>query len=143
MVVVRQFLMVMCLYGTVPTTLFILEWTRSALSRRKYTSPFPGHASFATTCQDCHSTTAWRPASGGSHPQARFSITGTHSYACNECHNPSLGPDGAGNADCVGCHEGEHTLARMDGEHNGIGDYPRGANRAPNFCLQCHADGRE
>ncbi len=107
------------------------------------TSPFPGHSAFATTCQDCHTTGAWRPASGGNHPQARFSITGDHNYACGECHNAALGPNGAGNADCVGCHEGEHTLARMDGEHNGIGNYPRGANRAPKFCLQCHADGSE
>ena len=106
-------------------------------------SPFPGHSSFATTCQDCHSTSAWVPASGGAHPQNRFSITGDHRFACNECHNPSLGPNGAGNADCVGCHLGEHSLARMDSEHNGIGSYPRGADRAPNFCLRCHADGRE
>ena len=106
-------------------------------------SPFPGHSSFATTCQDCHSTDGWVPASGGNHPQERFSITGTHNFACNDCHNPSLGPNGAGNADCVGCHEGAHTLARMDNEHGDIGNYPRGANRAPNFCLQCHADGRE
>ena len=107
------------------------------------TSPFPGHSDFATTCQDCHTTVAWRPATGGNHPENLFSITGDHNYACNECHNPSLGPNGAGNADCVGCHEGEHTLARMDAEHNEEGDYPLGPNRAPNFCLACHADGRE
>jgi hypothetical protein len=107
-------------------------------------SLFVGHSSFATTCQDCHTTAGWVPASGGNHPQNRFSITGRHNYACNECHNPSLGPNGAGNADCVGCHEGEHTLARMDGQHLGeVGNYPTGPNRAPNFCLQCHADGNE
>lgn len=107
-------------------------------------SPFPGHTTFATTCQDCHLSSGWVPASGGNHPQNRFSITGRHNYACNECHNPSLGPNGAGNADCVGCHEGEHTLARMDNEHAGeVRNYPTGANRAPNFCLQCHADGNE
>jgi hypothetical protein len=107
-------------------------------------SPFPGHAAFATTCQDCHSTSGWVPASGGNHPQNLFSITGDHNYPCNDCHNPSLGPNGAGNADCVGCHDGEHTLARMDAEHAGeVRNYPTGANRAPNFCLQCHADGRE
>jgi hypothetical protein len=107
-------------------------------------SPFPGHTGFATTCQDCHTTSGWRPASGGNHPQNRFSITGRHNYPCNDCHNASLGPNGAGNTDCVGCHDGEHTLARMDAEHRGeVGNYPTGANRAPNFCLQCHADGNE
>jgi hypothetical protein len=107
-------------------------------------SPFPGHSEFPTTCADCHTTSGWVPASGGNHPQDRFSITGDHAFACNECHNPSLGPNGAGNADCVGCHLGEHSLARMDAEHQGeVNGYPLGANRAPNFCLECHADGRE
>lgn len=107
------------------------------------TSPFPGHSDFATTCQDCHLTSGWRPASGGNHPQDRFSITGDHDFACNDCHNPSLGPNGVGNADCVGCHEGEHTLARMDNEHDGIRNYPTGQGRSQSFCLSCHADGRE
>jgi hypothetical protein len=108
------------------------------------TSPFPGHSAFATSCQDCHTTSAWQPASGGTHPQARFSITGRHDYACNDCHDPSRGANGAGNTDCVGCHDGEHTLARMDAEHAGeVRNYPTGADRAPNFCLQCHPDGSE
>jgi hypothetical protein len=105
-------------------------------------SPYPGHASFPTTCQDCHATTAWTPASGGTHPQNRFSITGVHKYACNDCHDQSLGPNGAGNTNCVGCHDGAHTLARMDNVHAGeVRNYPTGPNRAPNFCLACHAGG--
>lgn len=107
------------------------------------TSPFPGHSAFATTCQDCHSTAAWRPASGGNHPEQRFSLRGDHNFACNDCHDATLGPNGAGNANCVGCHEGEHTLAREDAEHDGVNGYPRGAGRAPNFCLQCHPGGNE
>jgi len=107
-------------------------------------SPFPGHSELATTCQDCHSTTGWVPASGGGHPQQLFSITGRHDFPCGDCHNPALGPNGAANADCVGCHLGEHSLASMDAEHRGeVGNYPLGANRAPNFCLQCHPSGRE
>lgn len=107
-------------------------------------SPFPGHSEFATTCEDCHSTSGWVPASGGDHPQERFSITGTHDFACGDCHDAALGANGAANADCVGCHLGEHSLARMDSEHRGeVDDYPFGENRAPNFCLQCHPDGRE
>jgi len=105
-------------------------------------SPFSGHAAFATTCQDCHATSGWVPASGG-HPQDRFSITGTHDYACNDCHNQGLGPNGAGNSDCVGCHTGTHSLAKMDGKHSeGVRGYPSGPERAPNFCLDCHSDGR-
>jgi hypothetical protein len=109
-------------------------------------SPYPGHADFPTTCQDCHTTEAWTPAVGGTHPENAFPIqNGAHSpyrNDCVSCHNPELGSavDGE-NADCVGCHDGEHTRARMDSKHNEVSGYPAGA-AAPNFCLECHSDGR-
>lgn len=109
-------------------------------------SPFPGHADFSTTCENCHTTTAWKPAVGGNHPENAFPIqNGAHSpYRddCVSCHNPDLGSpvDGA-NADCVGCHDGDHTRAQMDPKHRDEPDYPQGA-APPNFCLDCHADGR-
>lgn len=105
-------------------------------------APLPGHDEFPTTCEDCHTESAWTPATGA-HPEDRFSTRGDHDYACNDCHDPSLGPNGAGNANCVGCHEGEHTLSRMAGEHDDVRDYPRGGDPAPNFCLECHPGGRE
>ena len=37
-------------------------------------SPFPGHDGFQTTCQDCHTTDAWTPAVGGTHPENAFPI---------------------------------------------------------------------
>ncbi len=105
-------------------------------------SPYPGHDTFPTTCQDCHTTTAWRPASGGVHPEDKFPITGRHNYPCNDCHNQALGPNGRGNADCVGCHEGVHSRARVDGEHDEVRNYP-GPDAPPNFCLDCHNRGQE
>jgi hypothetical protein len=109
-------------------------------------SPYPGHDAFPTTCQDCHTTTAWTPAVGGTHPENAFPIqSGAHSpyrNDCVSCHNPELGSSVAGeNTDCVGCHDGEHTRARMDPKHNDVGGYPSGA-APPNFCLDCHSDGR-
>ncbi len=106
-------------------------------------SPYPGHSDFPTTCADCHSTSGWKPASGGLHPDAQFRISsGRHSgFACNDCHKPELGPNGAGNTDCVNCHTGVHSRARMDREHNDVGNYPRG-DAPVNFCLNCHRDGR-
>jgi hypothetical protein len=109
-------------------------------------SPFFGHDAFATTCHDCHTTNAWKPAVGGTHPENAFPIAnGPHSkYGddCRSCHNPDLGSSVDGeNADCVGCHDGEHSRARMDAKHNEEGDYPTGA-APPNFCLDCHADGQ-
>ena len=38
---------------------------------------------------------------------------------------------GGENTDCVGCHDGEHTRAKMDGKHDEEPDYPLGAQRLP------------
>ena len=108
-------------------------------------SPFPGHSDFPTTCQNCHTTTAWTPATGGTHPESEFPIqSGPHSTYrddCVSCHNPDLGsPVDGENADCVGCHDGQHTRARMDPKHDEVAGYPTG-DAGPNFCLACHADG--
>ena len=108
--------------------------------------PFPGHDAFQTTCQDCHTTNGWTPAVGGAHPENAFPIqNGAHSdyrEDCASCHNPDLGSSIDGeNADCVGCHDGEHTRAEMDPKHDEEPDYPRGP-APPNFCLDCHPDGR-
>ena len=109
-------------------------------------SPFPGHDGFATTCQDCHTTNGWTPAVGGTHPENEFPIEdGDHSpyrEDCVSCHDPNRGsPVDGENADCVGCHDGEHTRAEMDPKHDEEPDYPQGA-APPNFCLDCHPDGR-
>jgi hypothetical protein len=106
-------------------------------------SPYPGHQTFPTTCTSCHTTSAWKPASGTGHPESSFPITsGAHkNYACNECHNQSLGANGKGNADCVGCHTGAHTRSKMDNKHSGVKNYPKGT-APPNFCLDCHPKGK-
>ena len=105
-------------------------------------SSFPGHGAFQETCRDCHSTSAWKPATGP-HPEGKFAIsTGVHQYPCLSCHNQSLGLNGAANTDCVGCHDGVHERAVLDPIHQALGlsDYPMGS--APgNFCLNCHPSG--
>ena len=108
-------------------------------------SPYPGHDAFAVTCQDCHTVTAWTPAVGGLHPENAFPIeSGPHQEYrndCVSCHNPNLGsPVDGENADCVGCHDGDHTRAKMDEKHSEEPDYPSGA-APPNFCLDCHENG--
>lgn len=105
----------------------------------------PVHAGvFSTNCTDCHNTSGWRSGGGGAHPEDRFPITtGDHSnYQCTDCHNESLGAyTGGENTDCVGCHVGEHTRAKMDAEHGDVGGYPSG-DAPPNFCRNCHPAGR-
>lgn len=102
------------------------------------TTVVSGHSGFARTCQDCHSTSAWTPASGGAHPENRFPISrGRHSgIACNRCHDTSLGSpvDGA-NTNCYQCHMDQ------DARHAGVRNYPTGANRPLNYCRNCHPTG--
>lgn len=103
-------------------------------------SPYPGHQTFRTTCTDCHTTTAWTPAAG--HPESRFPIqAGAHGgIECAQCHDAALGSPAAGmNTNCIGCHQ--HARATVDGQHRDVGDYPVGDPR-PNFCLDCHPNGR-
>ncbi len=109
-------------------------------------SPFLGHSDFPPTCEGCHTTVAWTPATGGNHPENAFPIeSGAHSEYrndCASCHDSMLGsPVDGENADCVGCHDGDHSRAKMDDKHREERDYPQGA-APPNFCLDCHADGR-
>lgn len=109
-------------------------------------SQFPGHSDFPTTCEGCHTTAAWSPATGGTHPESAFRIqSGPHSKYrndCASCHDATLGsPVGGENANCVGCHDGDHTRSKMDAKHNEVGGYPSGS-APPNFCLDCHADGQ-
>lgn len=100
----------------------------------------PDHGALISPCGDCHTTTAWRPATG--HPEPRFPImSGPHApFDCADCHDASRGsPVGGANTSCVGCHTGEH--ASEDGRHGDVAGYPTGS-RPPNFCLECHPAGR-
>lgn len=102
-------------------------------------SPYPGHDAFPLTCQDCHSTSAWTPASGGAHPERAFPIrSGPHAgIACVDCHDESLSSSYAQNVNCLQCHH----RSRMDAVHVGeVGGY-RWDDGNPDFCRQCHPTG--
>jgi hypothetical protein len=111
-------------------------------------STFPGHSAFPQTCADCHSTTAWTPASGGVHPEANFPIaTGSHANAgiiCTDCHISALGSPVQGqNTDCIHCHLGAHEQPAIDTTHVQlkVANYPGPNASSPNFCLSCHPKG--
>jgi hypothetical protein len=99
----------------------------------------PPHGSqFPDTCGDCHSTTAWRPASGP-HPEDRFpTLTGPHqAIGCQDCHDPALAPAyGRDNTRCVGC----HVPATVEAQHEGVPGYAF-VSGDPRFCLSCHPRG--
>jgi hypothetical protein len=106
-----------------------------------------GHSAFAQTCADCHTTTAWTGAGGGTHPEANFPITtGSHSkgIACADCHIASRGsPVGGQNTDCIHCHLGAHNQPAIDTVHTNlnVAGYPGPNASSPNFCLPCHKKG--
>jgi len=96
-----------------------------------------------TTCWQCHTTNAWRPAADGIHPESAFPIqSGPHrDFTCLDCHDLDRGSyvDGA-NTDCIGCHTGAHTRAKMDDQHNEEPGYVWN-DAQPSFCLTCHPRG--
>jgi hypothetical protein len=95
-----------------------------------------------TTCASCHTTEAWCPALDGAHPESAFPIArGAHEMPCLDCHVPELGSSTGGmNVSCIGCHTGEHSMARMNDKHREENDYTWQPDR-PAFCRDCHPRG--
>ncbi|MCA9593392.1 MAG: hypothetical protein KC776_08770 [Myxococcales bacterium] len=88
-------------------------------------SPFPGHQDFPTSCQDCHNTIAWKPASPVDHP---FPFTGAHANTpCLSCHvgNPPVYKGTP--TECYGCHAADYASSPYPG-HQGF----------PHTCDTCH-----
>lgn len=96
------------------------------------------HATYSNSCENCHTTTGWRPALG--HPERLFPLSDPHNIACVDCHNEALGPP-ATNADCVGCHTGRHARGVVDDQHREVSGYGFDTSN-PSFCLDCHPNGR-
>lgn len=87
------------------------------------------HGNVDTTCQQCHRTSAWRPATFD-HAE-HFLLEDEHETACATCHV-------AGDLSrytCYGCHE--HSPARIRAEHleEGIRDFEN--------CVECHRSAAE
>jgi hypothetical protein len=88
------------------------------------------HRGFGTlNCAQCHTTTAWEPATFAH--ERWFRLDGDHNVACTTCHT---GGDYK-RYTCYGCHE--HQPAQMIAEHReeGIGNISN--------CARCHRGGGE
>jgi hypothetical protein len=89
----------------------------------------PNHVAggFARTCQDCHTTDAWKPATFD-HNRSRFPLTGAHrNVTCDRCH-----PGGRYTGtprDCYSCHAGDY---------NGTSNPNHAAAHFPTSCQDCH-----
>ncbi len=73
----------------------------------------PSHeaGAFPPTCEQCHSTINWRPATFANHHQTAFPLTGAHVLTdCAQCH---VGGQYTGTTTaCLGCHEADYTGAQ-------------------------------
>ncbi len=100
---------------------------------------------FPTTCENCHTYIAWKPALDGVHPEDSFPIAGgAHKgFSCIDCHDVDRGSSVAGaNTNCIGCHTGEHSMAKVNEKHREVADYNFDID-TPNFCLVCHPNGKD
>ena len=90
----------------------------------------PNHAAggFAQTCETCHTTTAWQPATFD-HSKTAFPLTGSHTVPprmCTDCHvnnNYNITV-----TTCVSCHQTDYNNATTPVLHTGF----------PTTCEQCH-----
>jgi hypothetical protein len=95
---------------------------------QKTTNPSHVQAGLPQTCQTCHTTTAWQPATFNHNTFTKFPLTGAHvATPCNACH---INGKFAGTpVDCVGCH-----LKDFQGTTNP--NHVQGG--IPQTCQTCH-----
>ena len=89
----------------------------------------PGHvaAKFPTTCETCHTTTAWSPATFNHTTGTTFPLTGAHvGVACISCH--ANGYSGIATT-CVSCHLSNY---------NASANPPHLAGKFSTDCKACH-----
>ena len=92
------------------------------------TNPNHVQGGFAQTCELCHSTTAWQPATFD-HSKSAFPLTGSHMVPprqCTDCHvNNNYNIT---NTACISCHQKDYTGATTPVPHAGF----------PTTCENCH-----
>ena len=85
--------------------------------------------SFPQDCTQCHSTSAWTPASFNH----TFPLTGPHNNrSCSDCHTSGS----TSTFECIDCHD--HRQDKMDDKHSGESGYSYNSQA----CYQCHPNGR-
>jgi hypothetical protein len=104
--------------------------------KTEYTSVTnPNHtaAGFPTTCNTCHTTTAW---TGATFTHSLFPIySGNHNgkwSTCADCHTNSAN---YAVYSCITCHQ--HAQNNTDGDHKGVKNYVYSATS----CYTCHPRG--
>jgi len=99
----------------------------------------PGHAaaSFPTTCEGCHTTSAWQPATFD-HDSRWFPVySGRHRGQWSSCADCHLSPSDFTQFTCLSCHPHDNKT-ETDGHHSGVRNYQYVSRE----CLRCHPRGR-
>ena len=95
---------------------------------RKTTNPNHVASNFPQTCQSCHSTSAWQPASFD-HNLVGFPLTGAHAtLQCTQCH--ANGNYNLTTKDCASCHMKDY---------NGTNNPNHKQAGIPTTCATCHS----
>lgn len=90
------------------------------------------------TCQDCHGTKAWVPATSADHPY--WPILNKHvGVACAACHTKGY-KVGDTPKDCVGCHRKNYESAQNPNAGGFTSHVANGVDQYPLDCAMCHAD---
>ena len=144
-------------YNNTPNTCFGCH----ATDFNNTTDPNHKESGFSTNCIECHTETAWEPATFD-HDQTNFPLRGAHiTTDCIECHADGY----AGTpTDCVACHQSDFDQT-TDPNHKDAGfptdctichtetdwetaifdhdqtDFPLRGAHATTDCIECHADG--
>jgi hypothetical protein len=101
------------------------------------TNPVHSTLGFPTTCELCHTTVAWTPASYKQHDSQYFPIySGRHNgtwTSCTECH-----PNASNYKQftCISCHA-HSNKSSVDSHHQGVHNYTYTATS----CFDCHPKG--
>ncbi|MGH7740889.1 MAG: hypothetical protein ACRENS_02580, partial [Candidatus Eiseniibacteriota bacterium] len=96
----------------------------------KFATPVLNHAAaaFATTCENCHTTTAWNPGAFNHSTQTTFPLTGAHpAVVCSGCHGDNVFKGKS--TLCYSCHQTDYT---------GTNAPPHAASSIPTNCESCH-----
>ena len=117
-------------------------------------------------CTQCHTTTAWKPASGFNHAATKFPLTGTHAtVACAKCHTsladakPYIRYTGFAFETCTACHTDPHKgsfkgtcqschntskwtqVAQLEGFDHSKTAFPLLGKHSSVACSECHTGG--
>jgi len=101
------------------------------------TNPNHTAAGFPTTCEDCHETTGWTPATFDHDGQYFPIYTGKHAGEWNQCTDCHEVPNNYSAFTCISCHE--HNQQEMDDKHQGVSGYVYASEE----CFACHPTGEE